>query len=543
MKLDPEWHKAYIARGDTYYKIKNYSAAIEDYSKAIALDPTNINTYLLRSYVYYLSGQQDLALQDLNDTVRLDPDSTNLLSNRADLKKNIGDFSGAIEDLSKAIQIDPNDYDAYIERGKLYSEIIIDFQEAIADFDTAIRINPEVAVAFYYRGVAYSNLGEYSKALEDINESIRLNPSKNEIIKTRGQIYRRIGDYQSALNDFEKYKISNTDDFEVFFEIGSLIFHKFNDSQKAKEYLLESLKLNPYHFNTNNTLGLINQSERNFDNAISFFSDAIRIKPDYPFTYISRADIYISQRDFKRALEDIDKAMEHEQARPLALKLRANINNKFDEYETAITDLNTAIMLDPDYVDAYIDRGDSWSYVKEYGKAIFDYFQAIMIEFKKGTLIKLKDPDPLKIAKLEEILKIFGENMSKNPKDFSKSFDLADICWNVRNGKYPHRIVENAVHINPNDVNSLHFLSFINVILKKIDYSIDLITRCIELEPNNPSFFIDRANYYEKKGDFTLAAKDYEEAARLDPKKYQSKYLEFLENQKDIKSDIQDFCS
>jgi hypothetical protein len=37
-----------------------------------------------------------------------------------------------------------------------------------------------------------------------------------------------------------------------------------------------------------------------------------------------------------------------------------------------------------------------------------------MIEFKKGTLIKLKDPDPLKIAKLEEILKIFGENMSKN---------------------------------------------------------------------------------------------------------------------------------
>jgi tetratricopeptide (TPR) repeat protein len=340
------------------------------------------------------------------------------------------------------------------------------------------------------------------------------------------------------LNDFEKYKNTNPDDFEVFFEIGSLIFHKFNDIQKAKEYLLESLKLNPNHFNTNNILGLINQSESNFNTAISYFSDAIRINPEYPFTYISRADIYISQKEFQKALEDIEKAMEHEQARPLALKLRANINNKLDEYETAITDLNTAIMLDPDYVDAYIDRGDSWSYLKEYGKAIFDYFQAIMIEFKRGTLIKLKTHDPLKIVKLEEILKIFGENMSISPKDFSKSFDLADICWVVRNGKYPHRIVDNAVHLNPNDVKSLHFLSFINnVILKKTDYSINLITRCIELEPNNPSFFIDRAEYYEKKGDFTLAAKDYEEAARLDPEKYQDTYLEFLENHKEVKSE------
>jgi tetratricopeptide (TPR) repeat protein len=55
------------------------------------------------------------------------------------------------------------------------------------------------------------------------------------------------------------------------------------------------------------------------------------------------------------------------------------------DYDRAIEDFNEAIRLDPEYTDAYINRGRAWYVKKEYDKAIKDYDEAIRLEPKHNS--------------------------------------------------------------------------------------------------------------------------------------------------------------
>ena len=64
----------YHNRGYTYFLLTEYRRAIEDYDKAIELDPTNANAYHNRGYAYYLLDDHRRATDDLNKALTLTED-------------------------------------------------------------------------------------------------------------------------------------------------------------------------------------------------------------------------------------------------------------------------------------------------------------------------------------------------------------------------------------------------------------------------------------------------------------------------------------
>lgn len=52
---------------------KDYPAAIEDYTKAIALDPTNPVFYSNRAAAYSSSNNHELAIVDAEKAIQVDP--------------------------------------------------------------------------------------------------------------------------------------------------------------------------------------------------------------------------------------------------------------------------------------------------------------------------------------------------------------------------------------------------------------------------------------------------------------------------------------
>src|SRR3990167_7868462 len=60
IKLDPNYAKAYSARGFLLYRNKGlFDSAIEDYSKAIAINPNDVQIYISRGLAYADKGQHD----------------------------------------------------------------------------------------------------------------------------------------------------------------------------------------------------------------------------------------------------------------------------------------------------------------------------------------------------------------------------------------------------------------------------------------------------------------------------------------------------
>ncbi len=63
--------KAYLDRGDDYYKKGQYDLAIADYNKAIVIDPKLALAYYGRGNAYGQKGQYDQAWEDLKKAQKL----------------------------------------------------------------------------------------------------------------------------------------------------------------------------------------------------------------------------------------------------------------------------------------------------------------------------------------------------------------------------------------------------------------------------------------------------------------------------------------
>lgn len=157
----------YISRAEIKHKLKNYSGAVDDYSKAIELNPQGY---------YYKS--------------------------RGDSKVELKDYSGAIEDYSKLIELGWGAF-SYILRASAKDEIN-DFSGAIEDYSKAILLEPKTDYYYYYRGLAKSNLKDYRGAIEDYSKAILLAPNSVDYYINRGNAKYNIGDYKGAISDYTK---------------------------------------------------------------------------------------------------------------------------------------------------------------------------------------------------------------------------------------------------------------------------------------------------------------------------------------------------
>ena len=91
---------------------KKYSEAIENYSKAIELNPEFAEAYNNRGNTYYAQGNLNQAISDYNKVIELNPISSMAYNARGNAYSSRGDISQAIADYKKALELDPNNEDA-----------------------------------------------------------------------------------------------------------------------------------------------------------------------------------------------------------------------------------------------------------------------------------------------------------------------------------------------------------------------------------------------------------------------------------------------
>jgi protein O-mannosyl-transferase len=136
-------HKArpYINRGLAYFNQGNFTQAMSDYNKAIAISPEFVYPYDYLGIIYALQGNLTQAIAEYNKAIKINPYYAMLYFDRGHaflLQKN---YTQALADYSKAIDIDPENVPAYNERGNIDASQA-KFTQAIADYKESLRIDP-----------------------------------------------------------------------------------------------------------------------------------------------------------------------------------------------------------------------------------------------------------------------------------------------------------------------------------------------------------------------------------------------------------------
>ena len=102
--FDPEaeehfWH------GIEYIQQKNNDLAMEEFTRAIELDPGYYYAYYNRALVYYKSGKLQSSLTEYTKAIELNPDNVYWTIERGFLYLELGDRENAIIDLERSLEL------------------------------------------------------------------------------------------------------------------------------------------------------------------------------------------------------------------------------------------------------------------------------------------------------------------------------------------------------------------------------------------------------------------------------------------------------
>jgi len=105
LALNPGSH--YYSLATALFRNASYQEAINNYTKAINLNPSYISAYLGRGAAYGNIGMHELAMVDFNRAIQLDPNSALAFHNRGLANYHLGEFNSSLEDLNEALRLDP----------------------------------------------------------------------------------------------------------------------------------------------------------------------------------------------------------------------------------------------------------------------------------------------------------------------------------------------------------------------------------------------------------------------------------------------------
>lgn len=108
-------------------------------------DPATSEDYLLLGDYEYEKGRCQVAVNNYYRALRINPFSAEAYNNRAYVNMRLRNYKEALEDLDKAIELRPEYPHALINRGDIRNYYFdIDRQKAIEDYDRVIAMGKEV---------------------------------------------------------------------------------------------------------------------------------------------------------------------------------------------------------------------------------------------------------------------------------------------------------------------------------------------------------------------------------------------------------------
>lgn len=190
------------------YKKKDYVAAIDFFSKAIAVDSMFINAYIYRGIAKDAQDNFAGALTDFNKARKLDSNDVYVYVERSQTFLNLGELEAAAKDFKKIIELNPNSQDAgdayyYLARISFKQK---KYEPAINYYTRVLKFKPDDPEIMFLRGECKFMLGDYRGAIKDFDLSISKDDDNELAYLRRGESKMYLEDKKGACEDFAKAK-------------------------------------------------------------------------------------------------------------------------------------------------------------------------------------------------------------------------------------------------------------------------------------------------------------------------------------------------
>ena len=124
-------------------------------------------------------GRPEEALEDFNRAISIDPNHTDGYLGRANTLNTLGRYQESLEDYARVIEINPEIANAYVNRAIAYSHLK-EYEKAIVDYEKAFELDPEIDDSPGFLERIFSNRPNTDRGIRKHMEFLKQEVKKSE---------------------------------------------------------------------------------------------------------------------------------------------------------------------------------------------------------------------------------------------------------------------------------------------------------------------------------------------------------------------------
>lgn len=185
------------------------------------------------------------------------------------------------------------------------------FQEARIELQTAIDLNPQEAEGYYQLAEVLVRLGEFGRALENYNSAINYNPNHIDARIHLASLQLVAKQFEQAESNLDRaLEIDATNSEALVLKANLAATGPRKNTEEARRMLKGILDRDSSYVPAIGSLGHLELSEGNANEAEEYFLTALKLEPNNQALQIAIADLYARQGRLDEAEQSLEKLVE-----------------------------------------------------------------------------------------------------------------------------------------------------------------------------------------------------------------------------------------
>ena len=469
--------------------------AIKIYEKAIKIKSEHLDSAIndLGS-LYIQEHQYDLALEQFEKAIIIDPNNPVLWTNKAITLNALNKYEEALLSCNKALKIEPKHTNALIEKSnilhnlKRYDEVLHVANLYLKLKPFSIKQNPKKLIQhriLFQMSVTLANLEKYEEALQCFNECLAIFPDDKRALMYKGHCLESLKKFPNAINAYNDSLKIDSEQVDVLSFKASALW----ESRRFVQALLcleKAIRIQPMFFMANYLkVYFFSDNEDNSDIVKKAYQQALQNKSKDTKYIFRKAELMIKLNQRKQAIELLDGILEKEPKDLKALKLKTRTFREQGKYDDAILICDKILELFPNQIGTLADKGLNFASKEDYVEAIKIYNKTLQTEPKNRMILLNKGVALTSIGYFERAIQ---------------------TCFNV--------IIEQ----NPVDSEAIYSKGQAFLKLKKFNKALDCQSEAIEINPDFYGSHLERGNCFYELDRYEEAINEYHIAKSLTSK-------------------------